>query len=92
MQIHATLSTLTSLTLYTVRQKGCVIVCFDVPHTLFQREDGSAPPATRLDDGIFTSSEEGLAPSDNCSESTNNTITKTLEKLESISNSNDNEE
>ena len=61
----------------------------------FQREDTSAPPATKLDDGIFTSSEEGLAPSDNTSESTNNNdddITKTLEKLESISRNDNSEE
>ena len=61
-----------------------------------QREDASAPPATKLDDGIFTSSEEGLAPSDNTSESTNNNnsndITKTLEKLESISRNDNHEE
>ena len=64
----------------------------------FQREDGSAPPATRLDDGIFTSSEEGLpttaataAPSDKGGGNTDSDITKALEKLESIS-SNDNEE
>ena len=64
----------------------------------FKTEDGSAPPATRLDDGIFTSSEEGLpttasasstavAPSEN-----SDNITKALEKLESITSSNDNEE
>ena len=58
----------------------------------FKTEDGSAPPATRLDDGIFTSSEEGLpttavAPSEN-----GDNITKALEKLESVRSSNDNEE
>ena len=64
----------------------------------FQREDGAAPPATKLDDGIFTSSEEGLpttaataAPSDKGGGNTDSDITKALEKLESIS-SNDNEE
>ena len=56
---------------------------------LLQREDCPAPPATKLDDGIFTSSEEGLptAPSDNNDSSSN--IAKALEKLESIRNDNE---